>query len=475
MQIAPPSQKTTTPTAPSSRLSMSSSSSSFSDDIKAGTEAVAPVSHPEEPNLYEFPSDLHPAYRDLPGPASIAVALFSAATAALTTFSNPNLIQWRLFAAVYRRNWKAIVSFLVKTVILWTFTTLLMQDLFLPPSRISIDTLLQQYFLPSKLSRYEKFQIDDRTAGIHFLEYDNTKQPAKWDCLYVNHGFGASSLSWLPAIPGLAEKARARVVLGHDAAGFGFTDRPSSKDDFTLKATAKLGLSVLQSRAPKSVLLLGHSMGSITTMRMALDLPPDMEARVILVAPSLGLSRVPKPGQKNGMNGYPRRRLHRPASAAAYLTRLKEINNALLAFPVAILQAILSYALRRLVGNPGFWRKGLQLAWGNPLRVKNSDVLRFQWPSIGKGWEKGFIGFSSAQLLPGDKSDGELLQAILDRGIKVDVVVGSKDKVVPENRIRGFLKDFPSVRIVAMEDMGHDPFEEDVPAFLDVVSNLLEE
>jgi pimeloyl-ACP methyl ester carboxylesterase len=453
----------------------SSSFSSYSDDIKANTEAGAPVPHPEEPNLYEIPSDLHPAYRALPGPAAIAVALFSAATAALTTFSNPKIIQWRLFAALYRHNWKIILSFLAKTILLCTFTTLLVQDLFLPPSRVSMETLLHKYFLPSRLSRYEHFKIEDRTTGIHFLEYANTEQPAKWDCLYVNHGFGASSLSWLPAIPGLAEKAKARVVLGHDAAGFGFTDRPSSKDDFTLKATAKLGMSVLQSRAPKTVLLLGHSMGSITTMRMALDLPPDTVARVILVAPSLGLSRVPKPGQENGMNGNPRRRLHRPASAAAYLTRLKEINNALLAFPVAILQAFLSYALRRLVGNPGFWRKGLQLAWGNPLRVKNSDVLRFQWPSIGKDWEKGFISFSSAQLLPGDKSDGELLQAILDRGVKVDVVVGSKDKVVPENRIRGFLEDFPSVRIVAMEDMGHDPFEEDVPAFLDVVSNLLAE
>lgn len=461
-----------TPTAPSSRLGMSASAAS--GESTANTESVIPIPHPEEPNLFQIPNDLHAAYRALPRPAALVVGLFSVATAALTTFSNPKLIQWNLFSAIYRQNWKTLVSFLVKAVILWTLATALLQDLFLPPSRVSIETLVQKYFLPSKLSRYEPFQIEDRTTGVHFLEYTNAK-PAHWDCLYVNHGFGASSLSWLPAIPGLAEKVQARVVLGHDAAGFGFTERPLAKEDFTLAATAKLGLAVLQSRDPKSVLLVGHSMGSITTMRMALALPPDIHARMILVAPSLGLSRVPKPGQTNGMNGYPRRRLHRPAAAAAYLTRLKEINSALLALPVAIMQGILAYVLRRVVGNPGFWRKGLQLAWGNPLRVKDSDVLRFQWPSIGKGWEKGFIGFSAAQLLPGDMSDGELLQSILDRGIKVDVVVGSKDKVVPEKRIREFLKEFPSVRIVAMEDMGHDPFEEDVTGFVDVVSNLLDD
>lgn len=463
-----------TPTAPSSRLGMSSSVSSWSE---SDADRVAPVPHPEEPNLFLIPSDLHPAYRALPWPAAVAVALLSITTSALTTFSNAKGLPWKLLASFYHHKWKTILTFLFKTLLFGTFATLFLQDLFLPPSRVSIETLLQKYFLPSKLSRYEQFQIEEKTTGIHFLEYTNPKH-AKFDCLYVNHGFGASSLSWLPAIPGLAEKVQARVVLGHDAAGFGFTERPRAKQDFTLPATAKLGLAVLQSRQPNSVLIMGHSMGSITTMRMALALPSEIQARVILVAPALGLSRVPKPGQSTtkgqGNFGF-RRRLHRPATAAAYLTNLREVKSAVLAPLVAVMQAILCYALRRLVGNPGFWRKGLELAWGDPRRVKDSDALRFQWPSIGKGWEKGFIGFSAAQLLPGDMSDAELLQSILDRGIAVDVVLGAKDKIVPEKHVRQFLREFPSVRVVSMEDMGHDPFEEDVDGFVNVVSKLVDD
>lgn len=44
--------------------------------------------------------------------------------------------------------------------------------------------------------------------------------------LHMNHGFGASSLSWAPVMEGLSNALDA-VVVAHDTPGFGLTARPA--------------------------------------------------------------------------------------------------------------------------------------------------------------------------------------------------------------------------------------------------------
>lgn len=58
---------------------------------------------------------------------------------------------------------------------------------------------------------------------------------------------------------------------------------------------------------------------------------------------------------------------------------------------------------------------------------------------------------------------------------KVVIVYGSNDRVVRiEGDVAARLKnDFPTVRFVRMEGLGHDPFEEDVEGFLSVLENTL--
>ena len=132
------------------------------------------------------------------------------------------------------------------------------------------------------------------------------------------------------------------------------------------------------------------------------------------------------------------------------------------------------YLLRRTVSSHNFWRKGLQLAWGDPQKVTSSDVVRFQWPALGTGWEQAMLDFSRAQLLPAALTDNELLQKVLDRGVPVHVIIGSKDRVVSPVMLKRFLRRFPSVQVSEMPGLGHDPFEEDVDGFLDVMERVLD-
>jgi pimeloyl-ACP methyl ester carboxylesterase len=422
------------------------------------------------------------------------------------------LLLFSVWLAPAARNSDAspIARLVLKAITVYTAAHGVLQEIFVPPSRVSIQTLQHRYnnnFLPSKLSRYEQINVmlspfsdrcdDDNNEkndttntannapafsnriGVHFLEYKPDRvddRPFVWNAIYFNHGFGASSLSWLPALPGVVDRLGGRVGLAHDACGFGWSDRPDALHGYTSEAAARIGRAVLYSRlnstnvpiatknsstltSGKSVLLVGHSMGAITTLRMALDLDKTIRQRIVLVAPALGIRLSSSASSTNGNN-------HR---------KQKPIRRFYLA-PRTVLEAPLVYVLRRVVASKNFWRNGLQLVWGDPKRLSDSDVLRFQWPSIGMGWERGLLRFTRAQLLPTDFTDSALLQQVLElpNVLSVDVIVGSKDKIMRPAQLREFLKAFPRVRFKEMEGLGHDPFEEDVEGFLRTLENLLD-
>lgn len=431
----------------------------------AATVTVAPVPVPDEPNLYFLPPDLSPLYRPVPILVQAGVWLVSAIVMALVNSINTLSTTSRMSSSLSPlvSNWRRLVMWFVETALLALISTVVVQDMFWAPSRVAMSDLVQKYFLPSKLSRYQDVKLPHNTTlGVHFLECSPTSNNrsttfnSQYDVLYLNHGFGASSLSWLPVVPVLVSRLGIAKAMGHDAPGFGFTDRTDDTFTYTTRGSAQIGLELLSRHvSSQRVLLMGHSMGSITTLRMALEMPQQHVAKdIVLVAPALGI-RMAKKGNYQALNKRSlRSRCGRMARRAIDIPA--------------------SYLLRRAVGTQGFWRSGLRLAWGDPNRVRDSDVLRFQWPSIGLGWEQGILDFARAQSLPTDLSDRELLEKVLKLpNTRVSVVVGTKDRVVPLAQVRSFFQDFPSVRIIELEGQGHDPFEENVELFVGTVERLL--
>lgn len=376
----------------------------------------------------------------------------------------------------------------MQTLLLTVFTQTVFQDIFLRPSRLSVDTLRQQYCLPSTLSQFESVSVPssngtDTPLGVHFLKYPNNNTmiaPHRFDALYVNHGFGASSLSWLPALPALVQRLGAKVGLGHDAVGFGFTKRPDELEWYTSNGSARIGQQVLLqhtgSSSPASVALFGHSLGSLTTLKMALQLPKETAKFILLSAPALGIrstsSKRAAPPPPSTKNTKKQQQLGQ-RTTPSFLRRvaLDPVGSLL---REGVLYPVGGYILRRAVGANNSWRTGLQAVWGDPKRLRDSDVLRFQWPSIGAGWERGLLQFArAAQNYKED--DKALLRNVLELpNTTVVIVLGSKDKVIPSNTIRKFLLDFPQIPVVELEGLGHDAFEEDVDTFLGAVEELLQ-
>ena len=56
----------------------------------------------------------------------------------------------------------------------------------------------------------------------------------------------------------------------------------------------------------------------------------------------------------------------------------------------------------------------------------------------------------------------------------VDVILGGRDCVIRPAMIELFLAEFSNINIVQMEDLGHDPFEEDADSFVKTVQCMIE-
>ena len=236
--------------------------------------------------------------------------------------------------------------------------------------------------------------------GIHYLRYDRdtsssasdskTQQSAQFQAIYANHGFGASSLSWLPVLPRMVDRLRAWGGGGHDAVGFGFTDRPKgnipwkshdveSKDDddndteethivkptlsqrlapYSTQASSTIGTTLLQhvltqpsvdkntevasdkgadeEDEEKPVILMGHSMGALATLKMALAMPSTTRKWIILVAPALGMKSSTS-GDSSSISSS------ESDSSRSLIGRIKEVS-------IHGASIIGRYTLRRVVG-----------------------------------------------------------------------------------------------------------------------------
>ena len=128
---------------------------------------------------------------------------------------------------------------------------------------------------------------------------------------------------------------------------------------------------------------------------------------------------------------------------------------------------------QNIIQYQNFWRKGLSQAWGDPTRLSDSYVLRFQWPSIGKGWERGLISFALAAQ---SSDDADLLRRVASLpDTTVVIAYGTKDNIVrvDDTMLNKLRRDFSNVKLVRLEGQGHDPFEEDKDFFLAELEKVL--
>jgi len=397
---------------------------------------------------------------------------------------------------------RAIFEVVGRAIVMAFISTIVVQDLFFAPTRVTTEELIELPSssvptygnLPSKYSVYEPIQVfqplynidrsklnlnDSVSFGTHYLRYKKEKflvddlNDSKYDVLHYSHGFGASSLSWLPCFRLLVEKT-SDVGLAHDAIGFGLTERPAldrnAIDNYSLEKSAALGTSLVLREtsldANKSILLLGHSMGAIAALRSALNIRQSTleypTITIVLVSPAIFATSKVSPSDLS-----PEIRSKQNV-VQKWRGSLRKI----------LFDSPIAYILRRLVSSPSFWRKGLSGAWGDPDRLRDEDILRFRWPAIAKNLETGLLAFARSQMSRYGKYPGgdvALLRDVLDMpNVNLSIIHGTKDSIVPLSNSKKLELMFGTkLKVYEMNGLGHDAFEEDAERFVELVSSIV--
>ncbi|CAM9720309.1 unnamed protein product, partial [Chrysoparadoxa australica] len=116
--------------------------------------------------------------------------------------------------------------------------------------------------------------------------------------------------------------------------------------------------------------------------------------------------------------------------------------------------------------------------------VTTDTINRYRWPTLIRGWDLGIASFTLAQALGISQAGGsracsgeEDTRGLLERlaeaagsGMRVMLVHGTADKVIPLASSRSLREAIPGAQLVEMEGSGHCPHEDMVESFVSEVS-----
>ncbi|HEY1360800.1 MAG TPA: alpha/beta hydrolase [Xanthobacteraceae bacterium] len=242
------------------------------------------------------------------------------------------------------------------------------------------------------------------------------------------HGSGASLHVWEGWAAALKHRRR---VIRFDLPGFGLTG-PSPNGLYGIDADMRLLIALLDRLGIERCVLGGNSLGGAVAWRTALVRPARVE-RLILV----------------DAGGY-------PANPTAVPLGFR-----LMAIPGA--SWVLKYTLPRILVE-----EGLRSTFGDPGKVTPELVDRYVELTQREGNRDAFIA-RSRQRRPGTFADriGELRVPTL-------IIWGGRDRLMSPDNARRFHADIPGSTLVVLDDLGHQPEEEDPARTVAAVKSFLD-
>lgn len=258
----------------------------------------------------------------------------------------------------------------------------------------------------------------------------HTEQAGDGAPLILLHGFGASTWSWRKVIPGLARSFR---VVAIDLNGFGYTQRPKTRESYTRDGQARLVLDVLDALGIERAHFAGHSYGGALTLWIASRHPERVRSLVLVdsAAPTYPNDR------RSGLAGL------RPLS---------------------------SFFLRTLALRPNAVRRSLERSFYDDSLVTPElvqgyfDRLRIQ------GVEDAYVGLTAPDPSPSSR------ETVAFEKIEAPVLMvwGAEDEVIRVEGGRRAAARFPNGGFVAIPEAGHIPMEEKPEEWLRAVLPFLE-
>jgi pimeloyl-ACP methyl ester carboxylesterase len=259
--------------------------------------------------------------------------------------------------------------------------------------------------------------------------------------LLLIHGFGGSTYGYRTVMAPLA--ARGWHVIAIDLPGFGLSEKSWGRD-YSHKAQATFALAVLDQMNVDRAVLLGHSMGG-NVISWMLALAPERVAGLAYIDAAVA---QPKSGVSSS-----------PSTTAALLD-------------VPPIRRIARIVIRNAF-SPATFGELLSSAFAVKSAVTPDLVAGYAASSQLRDWDLALLGIvrdGAKNALPAPIED---LTAAAGSPPTL-ILWGRDDSWVPFTSGEVLRADLPEAAWVVLPGIGHVPFEEDVPAFIDAVGGWLD-
>lgn len=114
--------------------------------------------------------------------------------------------------------------------------------------------------------------------------------PPRDDPVLLVHGLGACVYTYAETIPALA--AAGHRAIAFDLPGHGLSDKPTDESKYTTRALTDAILAVATAVGARRFSLVGHSMGGLLSLEVAMRSEGRLERLVLINAPGLGAAPI---------------------------------------------------------------------------------------------------------------------------------------------------------------------------------------
>ncbi|KQY58216.1 hypothetical protein ASD11_00660 [Aeromicrobium sp. Root495] len=229
------------------------------------------------------------------------------------------------------------------------------------------------------------------------------------DTVVLVHGLGGSWQSWLENIPALGARYR---VIALDLAGFGLSDPLPHESDMTAHVETVTGL--LDSLALDDAMVVGHSLGGLVTLCVAMWRPDRVRAVALVSGGGIPLS----------------------AARLALILQGFRLFSLLIHLPGVASRVARHAVLRRVLLGPalGDWRS------------MSPELARIAIPLMAA---PGFV--STARI------GAAALAAVDPRLVRAQTLMiwGENDRILPVHSARAMVRQMPDAQLVELPGIGH--------------------
>ncbi|GMH41922.1 hypothetical protein BSKO_09841 [Bryopsis sp. KO-2023] len=368
----------------------------------------------------------------------------------------------------------------------------------------------------AELGDSESRFLDDERTCVHYKSLSPSTVPTRGVHLY--HGFGANLSSWRDVQSQLSE-ALSACVTSHDTPAFGLTKRPRSLRDYSFEYSGCVGRKVCDTELQKNkalgnlnkasegrssqsaldandgIYLVGHSMGALCVAHEAVNHPEGISG-LVLVAPALIATKVMSKNLQNSTRSEVPSGKSDKGLVAKAVGVIREILASgvklVSVFGLWLVQPFIVLSLRWAVRSRQFWERGVKSAFFKKDIVGRTVINSYRLPQLVMGWEWGIVRFVRARLTQGrrslssrirdawkNRSPPSLLQrlvnAVEERGIRVLIIHGEEDMLVPFINSEKLAKSIPNCKLISYADCGHIPHEEMPERFVEDLKGWISE